>query len=248
MKGLTILLSVLAITCIAFSIGRTESIFTNQEQTINNTYGAWTSILWAQTTQSDFEAGSESIATPRQVPGNVILTTTIINYTRWYSLSWNFRKKITIDHTKVAASQTNFPVLISLTTDADLASSALANGNDILFTSADGTTKLDHEIENFTVSNGKLIAWVRIPSLSSTVDTDLYMYFNNSGSSNQQNAAGVWDANYAAVYHMSQSPAGTVYDSTSNRLNLTSSGGMGSGNLSPVRLVMEFISMGIMTV
>ena len=230
-EGIPILIAFIAITCIAFSVGTTESRWYDPEQNIGNSYGAWTSIQWTQTTQSDFEAGVRVNSNTSSSPGNVILTTTSINYTRWYSSSWNFRKKITIDHTKVAASQTNFPVLISLTTDADLASSALANGNDILFTSADGTTKLDHEIENFTVSNGKLIAWVRIPSLTSTVDTDLYMYFNNSGSSNQQNATGVWDATYVAVYHMSQSPAGTVYDSTSNRLNLTSSGGMGSGNL-----------------
>jgi len=230
MIGALLFFTLVAITCISFSVGTTESTFSDQEQDVGNLYGAWTSVQWTQTTQSDYNAGSLTNVSTSVSPGDVKLANTT-NYSGWYNPSWNFRKKITIDGTKVAATQTNFPVLISFTTDADLASSALANGNDILFTSADGTTKLDHEIENFTVSNGKLIAWVRVPSLSSTTNTVLYLYFNNSGSSNQQNATGVWDANYAAVYHMSQSPAGTVNDSTSNRLNLTSGGGMGAGNL-----------------
>jgi hypothetical protein len=156
----------------------------------------------------------------------------VTNCTGWYC-PWNFRKKITIDHTKVATSLANFPVLISLATDTDLASSALASGNDILFTSADGTTKLDHEIENFTVSNGKLIAWVRIPSLSSTTNTDLYLYFNNSGAANQQNAVGVWDSNFRGVWHLKESAsgvAGEFKDSTSNANN-----GQGGSGAVPAR-------------
>jgi len=213
-KGITVLIAFVALTCIAFSVGTTESNFFNQEQNMNNSYGAWTSILWIQTTQSDFDAGSLTNVSTTSNPGNVTLA-------GWYS-PWNFRKKISIDHTKVAATQTNFPVLISLTTDADLASSALANGNDILFTSADGITKLDHEIENFTVGNGKLIAWVRAPSLSSSADTVLYLYFNNSAASSQQNVAGVWDSNFKGVWHLKENAsgvAGEYKDSTSNANN-----------------------------
>ena len=238
-KGTAIFIVFFAIMFIALSVGTTESTFTNSEQTSGNSYGAWTSVLWTQTTQSDFEAGSLDNVSAAVSPGDVMLVA-VTNCTGWYC-PWNFRKKITIDKTKVAYivvndSLVNFPVLISLTADADLASSALASGNDILFTSADGITKLDHEIENFTSSNGRLIAWVRIPSLPSATNTDIYMYFNNSGASNQQNAHGVWDANYAAVYHMSQSPSGMVLDSTGNHMDLKSYGGMGSGNLVPAQI------------
>ena len=31
----------------------------------------------------------------------------------WWDTDWSYRKKITIDHTKVAASLANFPLLIS---------------------------------------------------------------------------------------------------------------------------------------
>ena len=85
----------------------------------------------------------------------------------WYNAAWLYRKKITIDNTKVGSGGvTNFPVLISLT-DTGLQSNAQADGDDILFTSSDGTTKLSHEIEKYVSATGQLIAWVKVPSISS---------------------------------------------------------------------------------
>ncbi|HLE48844.1 MAG TPA: DUF2341 domain-containing protein [Patescibacteria group bacterium] len=119
----------------------------------------------------------------------------------WYSDSWGFRKKLTIDYTKVSGDQTNFPVLVSFT-DASLAK-AQSDGDDILFTDSTGTgTKLDHEIEKFDQSTNTLVAWVEIPSLSSSVNTIIYMYYGNQSITSQQNVSGVWDANYVAVYHL----------------------------------------------
>ena len=73
----------------------------------------------------------------------------------WFNLStsgqcdWPYRKSITIDHTHVASpGQSSFPVLISVTSDPDLSAHARPDGNDLLFTSADGVTKLSHEIES----------------------------------------------------------------------------------------------------
>ncbi|MGQ0790932.1 MAG: S8 family peptidase, partial [Nitrosopumilaceae archaeon] len=83
----------------------------------------------------------------------------------WFDPSWQFRKQITIDHTKVAATLTDFPALVSIT-DANLLASAQADGDDILFTSADGTTKLSHEIESWNDTPGKLASWVKVPNLS----------------------------------------------------------------------------------
>ena len=51
----------------------------------------------------------------------------------WWDTDWSYRKEITIDHTKVAASLVNFPVLISFASDADLASKAQDDGDDIVF-------------------------------------------------------------------------------------------------------------------
>lgn len=119
----------------------------------------------------------------------------------WYG-AYSYRKKITIDKTKIPSSQTNFPVLVSLI-DNDLKNHARTDGADIVFTSSDGITKLSHEIENYNNSTGNLTAWVNAPSLSSLSNTELYMYYG--GSVVIENPSGVW-GDYEGVWHMNQNP------------------------------------------
>jgi type II secretory pathway pseudopilin PulG len=170
---------------------------------------------------------------------------------------WRYRRKITIDSSQVPADLTNFPVLINtkdFVSPADLQDTLkdVANGGhveqsdggDIFFTSSDGTTKLDHEIEQYTASTGKLVAWVKIDTLSSTVDSVIYMYYGNSSPTipDQWNIPGVWDTNFRLVNHMKDDPsvstdcAGGVgtkesCDSTSNSNNGDSYGTMTTGDL-----------------
>jgi hypothetical protein len=134
--------------------------------------------------------------------------------------NWNFRKLITINSSKVSSDLTDYPMLFN-NVDSDLASKAQSDASDIVFTSADGRTRLDHEVENYTSSSGNLTTWVRIPELSSTVDTKIYIYYGNENAYDLSYPTGVWDANYTAVYHLSELPTGTVYDSTSNNIDLT---------------------------
>jgi hypothetical protein len=127
---------------------------------------------------------------------------------------WLYRKSITINHSLVPDTLVNFPVLINITGDGDLGSHAQPDGDDILFT--DGSGQLSHEIESY--SAGNLVAWVKVPSLSSSVDTVLYMYYGNSGVGNQEDPAGVWDSNFMMVQHLGET-SGTHYDSTVNGNN-----------------------------
>jgi hypothetical protein len=96
--------------------------------------------------------------------------------------------------------------------------SAQSDGDDIFFTAADGTTKLSHEIESY--SNGALIAWVNVTTLSSVSDTVLYMYYGDPYSPSQANPTGVWDSNYKGVWHLDEGGNGTRYDSTGNHNDL----------------------------
>jgi len=136
----------------------------------------------------------------------------------WYNASWLYRKKITIDHTKVGANLSYFTALISLTSDSDLTARARSDGYDILFTSNNGSTKLNHERTYY--SAGTLLAWVKVPYVSSSVDTVIYMYYGNSGASDQQNAEGAWDSSHKAVWHFQNS----LLDSTSNNNDGTNDG------------------------
>jgi MSHA biogenesis protein MshQ len=131
----------------------------------------------------------------------------------WWNSNWLYRKKITIDYAKVGADLTSFPALVDIS-DSDLASKAQNDGDDIVFTD-EYANKLDHEIEFYNNGAGRLIAWVEIPSLSSTVNTVLYMYYGNPGATNQQNVVSTWDASYVMVQHLKEA-TGLFYDSTSN--------------------------------
>jgi len=238
-KQWLILIASLAVILLASSIGVTEASFFDQEISIGNTFQAWTSRKWVQTSQADFDAGILDNVDTSSSLGDVKLgsvaeepTTSVGSEEGWYA-DWSYRKKITIDHTQVDANLTDFPVLISLASDSGLASHAQSDGDDILFTSSNGTTKLDHGIETFDGSTGKLIAWVRIPSLSSSVNTEIYMYYGNATCANQQNPTAVWDSNYKGVWHLSEDPSGTapqIKDSTSNVHHGTSGGSMTAGD------------------
>ena len=149
------------------------------------------------------------------------------NYSATGRCDWEFRKTITVHASGVAGSLSDFPVLINLAADPDLAASARADGKGIVFTAADGTTKLPHEIESFTKATGALAAWVKVPGLSPTQDTVLWMYYGNTGTDDNQDVTNVWDANYKAVWHLEEAgtgAAGEYQDSTTN-----GNGGQGGG-------------------
>ena len=52
-------------------IGQVAGSFTDSETSVGNSFEAWTSTLWLQTTQADFEAGIPSQADTRSSPGDV---------------------------------------------------------------------------------------------------------------------------------------------------------------------------------
>ena len=143
-----------------------------------------------------------------------------------FTQGWNYRKKITIDHTQVTEDLTNFPILISIT-DQDLRDKAQNDGDDILFMDNLGVaTKLYHEIEYFDGATGILTAWVNLPIVHSTEDTSLYMYYGNSSSSNQQFPEKVWINHFNAVWHLNNNPMGIIIDSTLKNNDGTAEGDM----------------------
>ncbi len=119
----------------------------------------------------------------------------------WFDSGWQYRKEITVKSSQVPGDLTNFPMLISIT-DSDISAKSQADGDDILFTTSDGTTQISHEIEKYVTATGELIVWAKAPSLTSSADTVFYMYYGNSGAANQEDAENVWDSDFLAVYHL----------------------------------------------
>jgi YVTN family beta-propeller protein len=144
--------------------------------------------------------------------------------------SWSYCKQITIHHGQVSntlgtETYTNFPVLISEASDTNLAASAQSSGNDILFVGSDDKTKLSHEIEYYASSTGQIVAWVRLPSVSTSTDTVINMYYGSSTAANQQNATSVWSSGYQLVQHLGTSGSGfSTTDSSGNGKTITNNG------------------------
>ncbi|GAI03308.1 unnamed protein product, partial [marine sediment metagenome] len=88
----------------------------------------------------------------------------------WWNSNWLYSKKITIDHTKVLADETNFPVLISYTS-SDFIDHVRPDGYDFRFVDATNESEYYFEIEKYVSGTGELIAWVNVPSLDAGADT-----------------------------------------------------------------------------
>lgn len=149
---------------------------------------------------------------------------------------YSFGKQLLIQSSQVAGSSNliDFPVLISIT-DGDLRHTANGgnveniNGFDIIFTISDCSTILDHEIEGYNPATGTYVAWVKIPSLSPTIDFNILMYYGNSSVSSNPSTSDVWDTGYDGVWHLHND----FTDASGNGNNGTNNG---STDLSPAKL------------
>jgi hypothetical protein len=146
-----------------------------------------------------------------------------------WSNGYTHRRVIAIDHTKVPnTDQTNFPVLISgaysyLATTGNGGNVTNANGYDIIFTSdTSGTTTLSYERDSYNASSGVVSFWVKVPTLSHSSDTLIYMFYGKSSvTTDQSNGTAVWDSNYKGIWHLPNGTTLTSNDSTSNSNNAT---------------------------
>ncbi|NTW32458.1 MAG: DUF2341 domain-containing protein [Bacteroidetes bacterium] len=170
-----------------------------------------TSRLYVKTT--------ETTTVPFQIEANA----SSYSWLGWLS-EFNYRKKITIDELKVDADLTDFPVLVKLTSSNFDFSKALSSGNDIRFTSSDGTTLLKYGRERHDNVNSLAEYWVKVPSVSGTVNTDFYIYYGNFSASDGADQTNVWDSNFKGVWHMNDFTSGTIADATINSSTGTKKG------------------------
>ncbi|HVT08599.1 MAG TPA: LamG-like jellyroll fold domain-containing protein, partial [Polyangia bacterium] len=172
--------------------------------------------------------------------------------------AYSYRMDITLDRTRVGntgapTTLSNYPLLLDITS-ANLKTVANgghvqnANGYDITFVGADSTTcggpstcTFNYEIESYTATTGRVIAWVQIPALktvsASSNQTIVVKYGDATISSPTQNASGTWDTSFKGVWHLNQSSTAAT-DSTSTAASAsfqgspspaTASGLVGSG-------------------
>lgn len=172
------------------------------------------------TTQSTIQITSAgATGSPQTV--NVALNLSPMPWPNGYTYSGTF----TVPHAQIPnTDQVNFPVLVSgtfpplaSTTNGGFVTSQ--QGYDIIFTADEaGKTILPFQRESYSPTTGQAIFWVQLPLLSHTVDTVFYVFYGNSAiTTDLSTNTGVWDSNYAAVWHLDDNAATTaVADSTSH--------------------------------
>ncbi|HEX7700701.1 MAG TPA: LamG-like jellyroll fold domain-containing protein [Kofleriaceae bacterium] len=131
--------------------------------------------------------------------------------TKAIDASPHYRKKITLAVGSPTAL-TDFPISI-VTSDPDLAAHALADGSDLGMTLVDGTP-LSREIVAFDKPSGALEAWVRLPTVTDTLD--IYMTY---GAMPSLQAASVWSPDvFSAAWHLAETGAGSWVDTANGHV------------------------------
>jgi hypothetical protein len=169
--------------------------------------------------------------TNQQDPNSFYRISNEEEYSRWWAdATFPSRKDIVIYKEKVSEDLTDFPVLIEIDDSSLKRGKIQDDAADLLFTDSTNT-KLHHEVEYFTqnIANGHLIAWVRVPTLYSSEDTIISMYYGRDDLSSQENSINVWDSSYSGVWHLAEDPTSLMIDSTNN-VHATSNGNMNSTN------------------
>lgn len=167
---------------------------------------------------------------PAQIPGASWLT------------GWKNRVRLTIEYSMIDDTLTNFPVLIRISPSsgknkADLSFifdelSNYESRKKIAVTTGDGISQCYVEIEKWDAVGSQAILWVKVPMISDTGNTDLFLYYdkhhpdNNDyvGDTGSIPARNVWDEDFKLVMHLGETGNGTIdeyRDSTFNGNNGT---------------------------
>lgn len=134
---------------------------------------------------------------------------------------------VVIDHTKVPSTQSNFTVLVSQTDNRFKpviggGHSQNASGFDIRPYSDSGlSSALTYQLEKYNGTTGELVMWVKITSLSSSVDTTIYIGCGDVALTTDGSSTGTWNSGYTGIWHLGNGTSLSLSDATANGNNLT---------------------------
>lgn len=108
-------------------------------------------------------------------------------------MAFGFYKVLTCNSGLVASDLADFPALVRLTSDSDLAArTESASGFDIAFFSdSELTNQLDHELRSFNKSTGELLAWVKFDPTAAS-DKAIYIAYGDVTITTDQSTTNVW--------------------------------------------------------
>jgi hypothetical protein len=171
---------------------------------------------------------------------SLVITTPVMAQS-WLS-GWSYRVEITIHSDKIDGALADFPVLLYISTSSGIDPDDVSFVFDELgaeklklaVTTGDGTTQCYVEIEKWDDANEQAWLWVKVPSISSSTNTTLYLYYDSTqpdnstwvGETGTTPAQNVWDSDFVFVCHMRDDPdVSHIRDSTANVNHGTKKGG-----------------------
>ncbi|MCB9625379.1 MAG: DUF2341 domain-containing protein [Sandaracinus sp.] len=120
----------------------------------------------------------------------------------WFDPAWGERRRLTFDNAPHAEDLVDFPVLLVLDASRVDYERAGPAAEQLRFVDPDGTA-LSFEIEVWQ-PGGTSYVWLRVPRIDASSATDhVWMYTDNPGAPDGQDAAGTWSDAYRGVWHMS---------------------------------------------
>ena len=135
---------------------------------------------------------------------------------------WDFSRKVYLNTTatgaNVSGNVSNFPVLVRLTNSNFDFSRAKTNGDDLRFTTTNGTA-IPFEIERWDASLRSAEIWVKIDTVFGNDSSHyFYMCWGNPSAASVSNSGAVFDTTEGniSVWHLNLVGAGTVKDATQN--------------------------------
>ena len=153
----------------------------------------------------------------------VVTKDTEIKELSWFNSSWSYRRKFTSDNTKVASAYPYAMILDLSQFPADFFTKIKSGGEDIRITKSDGTTELARGVREVvtTVDSEAGLVYFHADGISTSADTDFYIYYGNSDASDyaDDNAKGmenVFSTNYKFHSTMEDLTTSTIKDETSN--------------------------------
>jgi len=139
----------------------------------------------------------------------------MVHAAAWWDTDWDYKVKITIDQTKVDADLTDFPVLVYLNSARINWVHVQDDLDDLRFLDSTEMTVLKAELEKYAL-NSEAWIWVKVPAVSGSVDTVIYVYYGNAGAASAWDPENVWGADAVMVQHMKSATNSTILDSTAN--------------------------------
>jgi hypothetical protein len=124
----------------------------------------------------------------------------------WMDTNYQRRSRITILSSQIASTMTDAVLCVDL---SDMPSTfhdnVRSDGYDQRASTDDKTTELKIQPEDYDDSGDTGHTWIYVGTLSSSVDTDIYLYYDYPSAANPSDQQDLWDdsgADYMGVWHM----------------------------------------------